>query len=597
MKRKQMLKKMAAMAAALVLTLAGTVSASAAKITQIDDESKVTIHMYGSNSTSSNVGTGTPGDQSGLPDSAKPLAGVTLKYAKVGDVVQYSKNGEVGIKYRLTDQTFVNALKITPDDNVTLEDGTTYIVPDTLLQARMTQYTLQENVDTLLSQLGNIPSMTETTKTDADGTVTLSSMKGLYVFIGGRMTEDVTSQVTPFLVSAPMPNLTGDGWNTDIHVYPKVANSPITMKKTASQGTRSGQEIVAASGEMIKYTVEIDLPGGQTTSAIADFTKFVIKDTMAEGLTPVRAKSKLTVVGQAHNQEEHFVSKAEKEEDLEIVIGPPNKDNNYTTIVTFTEKGLEKLNGILVGQSAKIELTYYTILGSGSSLGTIGNKNTASLEYQREATAEGKVETYATVYTYGIDLTKELSDGKAVEEGTVQFTLNRAVTGADGKETLEPISFWKGADNSYWMVGNSEDLNTAGANNQTTYASTESLDVAAGGKLKIYGLLPGTYKLVETKSAKGYSILKAPITLEIKEPATGTYATRNPAATADGSAMKTDGVNAYQLKVVNTAQTTGFSLPKTGGEGTLAALAVGFGLVGFAIVMLVYYRSKNKAAK
>ena len=47
------------------------------------------------------------------------------------------------------------------------------------------------------------------------------------------------------------------------------------------------------------------------------------------------------------------------------------------------------------------------------------------------------------------------------------------------------------------------------------------------------------------------------------------------------------------LTVENTRNTNGFNLPQTGGTGTLAAIAIGLGLLSCAVILLVIYRKKE----
>ena len=87
------------------------------------------------------------------------------------------------------------------------------------------------------------------------------------------------------------------------------------------------------------------------------------------------------------------------------------------------------------------------------------------------------------------------------------------------------------------------------------------------GKLNLYGLEPGTYYLSETATMDGYTRLDAPITIII----TGVDGTAT--ATVNGAnAQVTDGV--VYLSVENTKNELGFTLPQTGGTGTLVVTAM-----------------------
>lgn len=574
------LKRAVALASAVVLTAMGTMMVSAADIQPIQKESTITLHLYASNRQAGEVGTGTTGDAAQLPEEAKPLSGATFQYAQVGEVVQYNDGKEAGIRYKITNEEFAKALGITATE-VPVVENNYYVVPDTLLQKKMAANTSAENVAKLIDSLKKI-CQTSTGETDQAGAVSVAGAKGLYAFIGGTMPETVISQVVPFLVSAPMPNLTGDGWNTDVHVYPKVQDSFVKLEKTASQNGVTADNILVQSGDKIEYEVKTVIPGGAGVGAIADLSKLIIKDTMAVGLKPIQGESSLVITDKNGVPQEFTVKKDQQgTQDLEVTA--PSNENLNTTTVTFTETGLAKLNKMLESGDATVTLKYKAILSGNAELGYKGNENRAVLDYQRKGVEGSTIEDSSKVYTYGIDLTKELSDGAAVTADTIRFALSRQT--ANG--SVERLSFTKGDDGIYWVVGDSDDMKDA--------EKVEEMSVPEGGNLKIYGLLPGAYELVETKSARGYSILDHAIKIVITEPeSSASYGTVNATATADGQKMETDSANAFKLKVVNTKQTTGFSLPKTGGAGTIVAIATGFGLICFAVFMLVFYRTKNR---
>lgn len=570
--KKGFFKKLMAAAATMLLTIGSVMPAAAADISQVNDTCSITLHLYGNNSASEHIGTGTIDDSSFLPTEAVPIQNASFRYKKVGEVVQYNDGKEVGIRYKITDSAFADAVGVN-NQNATSIDGNHYIVTDVMMQNLMTNAVKSENGERLNMTLLKICTE-DTKKTNASGEVTVTGCNGLYVFIDGEKPTTVVSHVTPFLVAAPMPNLDGTGWNTTIHAYPKVANSEMTLTKTASQGTE-GTNILVQSGEPITYSVTLKVPGKKDVGELDEFKKFVLSDVMPAGVKSIYGQG---ASGLKINDTQLKVARDE------IAVTAPTADNGNTTSVILLEGGLEVLNEALKLGDATVTLTYQAVLGQGATLGKTGNSNSAKVVYQRTMGDEGTITTTSNVHTYGIDVNKVLSDNEAVGNKDIRFTLKKVA--GDNKT---PMTF-------------EQNIINVGGTSTTTYwvnsTGTSELKVPADGKLRLYGLLPGTYELEETKSANGYTKLDKPIRIVITAPENADqYSTSNATATADGESMTTDSQNAFQLTVVNTSQTTGFTLPKTGGEGTLAALAIGFGLVGFAVVMLVYYRSKNKAAK
>ena len=109
------------------------------------------------------------------------------------------------------------------------------------------------------------------------------------------------------------------------------------------------------------------------------------------------------------------------------------------------------------------------------------------------------------------------------------------------------------------------------------------------GKLNLYGLEPGTYYLKETATMDGYTLLAQPITIVIADVDHDGTAT----ATVNGAnAQVPDGV--VSLTVENTRNTAGFTLPQTGGAGTLMVTAIGLGLLCVGVILLVVYRRKGQ---
>ena len=119
------------------------------------------------------------------------------------------------------------------------------------------------------------------------------------------------------------------------------------------------------------------------------------------------------------------------------------------------------------------------------------------------------------------------------------------------------------------------------------------------------GLANGEYYLVETKTASGYNLLKAPVkvTLSIQETTTWTdtyiydesgnmlkhTVDKKTTTFKDGDEVS-DGV--HTITVVNRK---GFDLPTTGGFGTLLFSGIGVLLVVAGVGVLLSLKKKNRA--
>lgn len=192
-------------------------------------------------------------------------------------------------------------------------------------------------------------------------------------------------------------------------------------------------------------------------------------------------------------------------------------------------------------------------------------------------TAEGTV-TLGT-YTYTASQTTDSATGKITLTNTrtdPKFALKLTKKGIDGENTslLDGVEF------------KLEKLNDSGAA-ETTYNGVTGSDSTNQGKCSFTSLSPGEYRLTETKTAEGYTLLAEPIEFTLKA---------DGQCLRDGAAFgaKTtdaDGVCNIALTIYNRK---GFTLPHTGADAPSLWLLIGLpALVAVLLVLVFRYNKKG----
>lgn len=131
-----------------------------------------------------------------------------------------------------------------------------------------------------------------------------------------------------------------------------------------------------------------------------------------------------------------------------------------------------------------------------------------------------------------------------------------------------------------------EKLNDSGAA-ETTYNGVTGSDSTNQGKCSFASLTPGSYRLTETKTAEGYTLLAEPIEFTL---------TADGQCLRDGAAFgaKTtdaDGVYNIALTIYNRK---GFTLPHTGADAPSLWLLIGLpALVAVLLVLVFRYNKKG----
>ena len=372
------------------------------------------------------------------------------------------------------------------------------------------------------------------------------------------------------------PEESNGSWTITENAQVGLKSSPVSLVKTitAVNGAsdkvepKDGKRAVAGIGDTVSYKLEVDVPEYPSQSVSRIFT---ITDTMPAGLT--LQTDGIKVVDQAGD---------------EITIP--------TELITATERTLtiNLDNSNLITGKTKLVVTYDAQLNASATIGTEGNVNTAALTYTnnpygtvpadtdfaakaRAVSGSDNTKTFldkATVYTFGIEVAKVAKGTKTGLQGAV-FELKL-------KDTTQKIGF-TGSGGAYTKAADGTATPTTGTD----------------GKLTLKGLAPGTYKLKETKAPAGYVLSAAETEITIADtnfngiPDSKEQPTTDTTTTQTTTTQTTEKDKDNGLVSITVENTKGFTLPRTGGIGTVLFSMIGIVLMGSGVLLVAVFLRKR----
>lgn len=413
------------------------------------------------------------------------------------------------------------------------------------------------------------------TNTDT-GSITFSNLDmGAYLIL----LEDGTKIYEPVFVSiVPTWDEKENTWNlNDLEKNVTAKSQALTLTKTVFDNQGRPLEIVdyenggsdyaqVKIGDTVTYMLVADVPA---YPADAVNTGYQISDNLPEGMT--LNKESVKVYGLAENTPNIAEGAEIDTSGILITEGatrPVNGKPSVTFSLNFKYDEIKDYTKIRVVYTAKANENLKTIDQDNNG---DGNVNTAYLDYNNNPygagpTWETQTDT-ATVYSYGI-IVKKVDKSNNEPLSGAEFTL---------KKSGEPSAIQFVGSNGVYHVAAEGEIGS------TTLEVGDSGDEM--GKLVISGLDMDTYELTETKAPDGYIKLSAPVTITITD--------ADPNGKVDDGSASADGSDGYvELKVENGK---GFTLPSTGGMGTMLFTAIGTVLMGGGLVLLLLYlRRRNR---
>lgn len=425
--------------------------------------------------------------------------------------------------------------------------------------------------------------------TDINGKITIAGLsQGEY-----RIFEDAYSNTSAnkgYILDAEYHTFTvqKDGkiqvdGNVSANATIQVANHRPDMKKEVYNGTEWKQDAQYGVGDTVPYKITIEVP--QNIDKLSTFTVTDTPTGLKDNVGSIKIKDGTTAL---------------------------TSGTDYTVAAEGTD-GF-KIDFILTSNTVKacaghtVTITYNAVVKDTAVVGGNGNSNNAKLTYTNKinsdntpGTTTNTIEDSAVMYSFGIKVVKTAENGTTALPGVVFDLYREAKTGETPIVNAETVKKTGLDSTKSWILvksGLTTDANgiidTSDSANITNYT---------------HGLANGDYYLVETKTVKGYNLLTKPVEVKLDVTATTTWQKTN-VYDASGNLVKHGTVTKTtfthtsnngdatktELAVAKVVNRKGFTLPVTGGFGTLLFSGIGVLLVLAGVGVLFSLKKKPNRA-
>lgn len=425
--------------------------------------------------------------------------------------------------------------------------------------------------------------------TDINGKITIAGLsQGEY-----RIFEDAYSNTSAnkgYILDAEYHTFTVqkngqiqvDG-NVSANATIQVANHRPDMKKEVKKGDSWAQDAPYGVGDTVPYKITIEVP--QNIDKLSTFTVTDTPTGLKDNVGSIKIKDGTTAL---------------------------TSGTDYTVAAEGTD-GF-KIDFILTSNTVKacaghtVTITYNAVVKDTAVVGGNGNSNNAKLTYTNKinsdntpGTTTNTIEDSAVMYSFGIKVKKTTEDGTTPLQGVVFDLYREAKTGETPIVNAETVKKTGLDSTKSWILVKSGlttnangIIDTSDSNNATNYT---------------HGLANGDYYLVETKTVDGYNLLTKPVKVKLDVTATTTWQKTN-VYDASGNLVKHGTVTKTtfthtsnngdatktELAVAKVVNRKGFTLPVTGGFGTLLFSGIGVLLVLAGVGVLFSLKKKPNRA-
>lgn len=371
--------------------------------------------------------------------------------------------------------------------------------------------------------------------------------------------------------------------NVSANATIQVANHRPDMKKEVKKGDSWAQDAPYGVGDTVPYKITIEVP--QNIDKLSTFTVTDTPTGLKDNVGSIKIKDGTTAL---------------------------TSGTDYTVAAEGTD-GF-KIDFILTSNTVKacaghtVTITYNAVVKDTAVVGGNGNSNNAKLTYTNKinsdntpGTTTNTIEDSAVMYSFGIKVVKTAEDGNTPLLGVVFDLYREAKTGETSIVDAETVKK-AGLDSTKSWILVKSGLTTNASGIIDTSDSTNATNYT-------HGLANGDYYLVETKTVDGYNLLTKPVEVKLDVTATTTWQKTN-VYDASGNLVKHGTVTKTtfthtsnngdatktELAVAKVVNRKGFTLPVTGGFGTLLFSGIGVLLVLAGVGVLFSLKKKSNRA-
>ena len=451
--------------------------------------------------------------------------------------------------------------------------------------------------------------------TDTDGKITLDNLakgryylqetgytdgndKGYILNTTGKFYFDIDENGKAVKVDDTIAGKVDDASFTidSTHATLTVTNYKPDIAKTVTKrdGTANTHEADYGVGDAVPYTLTIKVPENITSLKTFKVTDTTVKAQLIQNKDSVKISGKNNAGGDVTLAKSAYT----------ITVAPDA--NNSVMTVAFTPSALTGVAG------GEITIAYTATVQSGAVVAGNGNVNTAKIVYSRKTNLTDEtggnkpyeITDKGVVYTFGLNIHKTAKGGTKDGAGLkdVTFDLYKKVD----TETLNGNSKYPFCGQEYASISGDDAVKLGlTTNSAENWIKVKTLTTGENGYVSAAGLPSGTYKLVETKTVDGYNLLSKPVDAKLNLTYSAAWKTtttydangNQTKATITTPTYKRDGADvtdpSAEIAIVNRA---GFTLPVTGGFGTLLFSGIGVLLVLAGVGVLFSLKKKSNRA-